>query len=362
MKKNIVLTLVSLMSLLLFAGCQKETDQTSDQYEEKIDELSAKVDELEDKLGEKEEVERDGNEVEDDEENKSDNDEDKIEKSGFVDDNVGENFFKLQSNISDGETFWTLPILFKGTVSNNAEKVVVSAKGYDNAHNKGYKDVYTLEDFNKGDGTFTYRAKPEWKNLNIGRNDYEFEVFFDDGNSITQEIAINYIYDGEGEIAFDGCGDSTKYKDYVWFDDFADRYNKLGLTKYGKKMFLDGVTGEGEVAGEKVIEEMCFAKNGRVAVLISSGSYCDSGYIYRYFTETGTLEQAKMKLEGECNSTFSEFLKRKGNIIPVKAGTGDAGCMMEDYFDYDFIKNTLTKKKTFSDCTDDGEEGRWEYY
>lgn len=366
MKKNIILAFVSLMSLFLFAGCQKEADKEKpEQYKQQVDELSAKVDELEDKLGEKEALERDDNEKDTGDEDQAiegEDDEDKIETSGFVDSDIGENAFELQSNISDGETFWKLPIIFKGTVSNNAEKVTVSAIGYDNAHNKGYKDVYTLEDFKKGDGTFTYRAKPEWKNLNIGRNDYEFEVFFDDDSSITQEIAINYIYDGEGEIAFDGCGDATKYKDYDWFDDLADRYNKLDLTKYGKKMFLNGVTGEGEVAGEKVIEEMCFAKNGEVAVFISSGSYCDSGYIYRYFTEQNILEQAKMNLDEGCNGTFSEFLKRKGNIIPVKAGTGDAGCMMEDYFDYDFIKNALTRKKTFSDCTDDGEEGRWEYY
>lgn len=357
MKKNIVLALVSFMSLFIFAGCQKESDKEAEKYKEQINELSAQVDELQDKLNERE-VQAENVETSEDEAEKKKNesieneDEDENEPVKVV---TGK-FLEL-TKPENGVTVWKLPVIFEGEVSDNAVKVVVTAKGYDNAHNKGYKDVYTLKDFRLGDEKFTYRAKPEWKNLNVGRNDFEFEVFFDDDSSITSEVYVNYIYDGEGEIAFDGCGEVKKYKNYAWFEDLTDKYNALGLTKYGKKMFLDG-----EVAGEKSVEEMCFAKNGRVAVLISSGSYCDSGYIYRYFTESGALEQAKIKLEGECNSTFSEFLKRKGNIIPVKAGLGDAGCMAEDYFDYDFIKNTLTKKKTFSDCTDDGEEGRWEYY
>ncbi|MBI4234694.1 hypothetical protein HY604_00135 [Candidatus Peregrinibacteria bacterium] len=364
MKKFLKSGFIVFVALFLLAGCQSkdgaqdqreepERNKNEDQYKEQIDELLTKVDELEDQLEEKE--------VQNDEDLE---DEDSQEGDGEVEVEVendpDDTFFALQSGIEDGDTLWNLPVIFKGTVSSDAEKVVVTAKGYDNAHNKGYKDVYTLKDFKKGDGTFTYRAKPEWKNMNIGRNDYEFEVFFEDGSSRTAEIAINYIYDGEGEIAFDGCGDAKNYKDYVWFDDLADRYNKLGLTKYEKKMTLDGVTGEGAVAGEKVIEEMCFAKNGRVAVFISSGSYCDSGYIYRYFTETNTLEQAKMNLEEGCNATFIEFLKRTGNIIPVKAGLADAGCFSEDYFDYDFIKNNLIRKKTFFDCIDDGEEGEWE--
>ena len=93
----------------------------------------------------------------------------------------------------------SLPIVFTGEVTTNATKIVVTATGGDPTCDPDIElchiymeDIYTLQDFEHGDDSFIYRAKPEWDNLTAGENTYTFTAHFDDGSTESITIIINY--------------------------------------------------------------------------------------------------------------------------------------------------------------------------
>ena len=106
------------------------------------------------------------------------------------------------SSPADGSNFdfnSTLPIVFTGEVSKNTTKIVVTATGGDpdcdniqGMCNPYMEDIYTLQDFEHGDSSFTYRAQQEWNNLTLGPNNYTFTAYFDNGDSKNATITINF--------------------------------------------------------------------------------------------------------------------------------------------------------------------------
>lgn len=85
------------------------------------------------------------------------------------------------------------PVVFKGKVSANTEKIVVTAKA------NGVNDVYTLKNYKAGNTTFQYQAKREYGNLAFGTNDYTFTAHFSDGQTKSATRQIFFI-DGSTEM------------------------------------------------------------------------------------------------------------------------------------------------------------------
>ncbi len=85
------------------------------------------------------------------------------------------------------------PVVFKGKVSANTQKIIVRAKA------NGVNDVYTLQNYKAGNTTFQYQAKREYGNLAFGTNDYTFTAESASGanKSVTRQI---FFIDGSVEV------------------------------------------------------------------------------------------------------------------------------------------------------------------
>jgi hypothetical protein len=104
--------------------------------------------------------------------------------------------YKTACKSSDSDSFIRLnkhdsyylesPIKLTGSVSPNAQKIVVTARGGSG------EDVYTLRDFSPGDTSFYYRASPELNNLWSGYNEFFFVVQFEGGRTQTTKTSISY--------------------------------------------------------------------------------------------------------------------------------------------------------------------------
>lgn len=112
------------------------------------------------------------------------------EEEAIVVEEEVENFISIVSP-EDGLSFYEEPVVFSGEVSPNVEKIIVTAYYPDSMdRSKTLKDVYTLQDFQPGDTSFTYRAKVAWDNLGYGLNSYTFVAYFTDGSEQTATVNI----------------------------------------------------------------------------------------------------------------------------------------------------------------------------
>jgi hypothetical protein len=165
---------------------QMEEEQEVDALREKLDEFkksSTKESDGSEGVDQEESEEVEEEEVEEEEP------EEEVVVEEESDDYDGASFITLTTP-SNNEALESLPIIFSGIVSPDTNKVVVSAEGGEG--DSAYSDVYTLNDFNVGDESFTYRAKPDWDNLLNGLNDYQFTAYFTDGSEANAYISIIY--------------------------------------------------------------------------------------------------------------------------------------------------------------------------
>ncbi|MFC1616004.1 hypothetical protein ACFL21_02595 [Patescibacteria group bacterium] len=83
------------------------------------------------------------------------------------------------------------PIVFTGKVSPKTTKIVANALVISKLGQTN-NAVYTLEDFELGDQTFSYTSKEEWNNLVDGINTYTFTAYFEDGTYESTSITIYF--------------------------------------------------------------------------------------------------------------------------------------------------------------------------
>ncbi len=76
------------------------------------------------------------------------------------------------------------PVIFNGTISAEATKIVVtsSADG----------EAYALQSFKQGSTKFSYKAGLKFKNLKVGANTFDFTATFKDGSTKTTKLIINF--------------------------------------------------------------------------------------------------------------------------------------------------------------------------
>jgi len=197
MKKAFYFLLI--LSLIVFMGCRPSYDDGYDRGVDEDFEYEEVVSDDEDSESEDEPEE----DLEDDDAPEDDDSEDEDDEPRAV--YTGQNFIRLISP-DPGTAFLSTPISFRGNVSPNTVKIVISAEGgvegCPNSMNNytarqycysDYTDLYTLQSFDIGDTEFVYRAAPKWNNLTEGPNTYEFTAVFDDGTKKTlPPITIYY--------------------------------------------------------------------------------------------------------------------------------------------------------------------------
>lgn len=105
---------------------------------------------------------------------------------------TGASFIKVTSPKTEAD-FHEEPIVFKGNVSPDTTKIVVTAKmSYPVGDDPASEDIYRLQNFKYGDASFKYTAKVSYNNLVNGTNEYKFVAYFDDGATKSQTVTIYY--------------------------------------------------------------------------------------------------------------------------------------------------------------------------
>lgn len=148
------------------------------------------------------------------------------------------------------------------------------------------------------------------------------------------------------DARFDGCGAVSSYADQPWYANL-----KAKLDRYPTVFWEPELTSEG-----------CYAVEAKIFVFLGPSDYCSAGGIFRYDIQSGELLQASANFhsDSQCHASMNEFGKREGTVIPITGSFGDAGCSATTYYDYDFVRNHVELKKSFSQCQD--EEGQWTYF
>jgi len=158
----------------------------------------------------------------------------------------------------------------------------------------------------------------------------------DDGRKYTvsflNELPASKVME---ERPFDGCGEKEKYQGHSWFTALESGIEEV--KKRGEYIPLEGAN----------ISELCLSLDKKIVIGFYAEQYCASGFVFRYDVDVNEVEVAKFldDVRLGCTSTFSEFGKRNGPIIPVTSVFGDAGFTSKMEYDYDFTKNTLKERR-----------------
>lgn len=101
-------------------------------------------------------------------------------------------FIKILSPKNDA-ILYAEPIYVEGSTSTDCDKIVAAAK------NEEYNidDVYTLQQYKRGDSTFKYGIKHDWDNLDVGKNTYSFTAYCDGGN---QKATVDLFFEAGGGV------------------------------------------------------------------------------------------------------------------------------------------------------------------
>lgn len=191
---------------------------------------------------------------------------------------------------------------------------------------------------------------------------------------------------------FDACGGKEKYGSLPWWEKFMahavkvdyysesyirsalkniaeDTYRNPEKKVYSHDEFCASPHGDSSPicvgryqklsAADFDEGEGCLSKDGKGFVAVFPGEYMGGGnHIFRYDISEDAFEEAERFDDDEPTrnpwvAPPRLFGKRSGNIVKMSGRDGDAGCMIETYFDYDFVANTITLKKYCNECSDE---------
>ena len=142
-------------------------------------------------------------------------------------------------------------------------------------------------------------------------------------------------YSADAGISFSECGLAGYFKKQEWYQGLLDKLAKNSLTA-------------------KNISGACLSADKSMFIFIAqSGTYCEGPKMYRYNTINGNLALASVIDKGiSCLGSLKTFGKRDGNVIHMVA-PGNGECRREEYYDYNFIQNSVELKKSRSLCDGD---------
>lgn len=197
------LIISTLVTTILLSGCSlgatpKDSDKDS---EKQIEDLNDQIDTLKEDLKkmkeEQAQAEKDAQEEDTEKEEDKKTEEPKKEEVKKEEtkkeeaEYLGPNFIDITT--PETETYHhEVPVMFKGKVSPNTTKIKVKAT----SPTSPKVDDYVLSQYKAGSTSFSYGAKPEWNNLQLGTNNYEFTAYFKDGTSKTTNYTIYYVEGG----------------------------------------------------------------------------------------------------------------------------------------------------------------------
>jgi len=159
--------------------------------------------------------------------------------------------------------------------------------------------------------------------------------------------AVNEAQNGfnfSSDTSFKECGYAGLFRFKKWYPEFTEKLKEKGLTPKG-------------------ISSACLSDKDEMLIFIAQeGKYCEGPKIYRYNIQKPYIESATVNNKGVlCLGSLDKFGKREGNVISVVVPGGDGGCRREEYYNYDFIKNTVELIKTRSLCQGDT-DWKWTEY
>ena len=134
-----------------------------------------------------------------------------------------------------------------------------------------------------------------------------------------------------------------------------------------KKTWLPSFQTVIAVSGENdaTIGDSCLSLDGKTALVLIVGDYCEGPTVYRYDIETKIAKKAQLNDHKRgCLASPTTFgTDWKDNTLHlVTSGGGDGGCQSTMYFDYTLATNTVELKKEHSTCDEDKTDGTWTNY
>lgn len=183
MKKAIIFTIA--VSLMILSGCN--LDANSNDQSEKIAQLEQQLNEMQKKPDQRQEA-TDKEEIAEELE---------VEAKAPVvtqdDANDTPSSFIQILTPENNAIIYEEPFYVSGETSTDCNKIVATAK------NEEYKinDVYTLQNYKRGNNTFKYGIKHAWNNLDVGKNTYTFTAHCDGGNRVA---TINLFFEAGGGV------------------------------------------------------------------------------------------------------------------------------------------------------------------
>ncbi len=105
----------------------------------------------------------------------------------------------------------------------------------------------------------------------------------------------------------------------------------------------------------------CFSEAGQVLAFLIPKTECQGSEVYRFNLSNSSLKKADLDDKGRgCLATVEEFGKRTGPVIQLQGTEVKDGCRTDQYFDYDYTKNTVELQSEYGICT--GKEGKLTEY
>jgi len=112
----------------------------------------------------------------------------------------------------------------------------------------------------------------------------------------------------------------------------------------------------------KIISDVYFSEKENLLLLISPGAYCESGTLYEYNIKQDSLVEVDLDTKGRgCLSSMRDFGDREGDVLEIKGYGGDAGMVVDSFFEYDISKNEVELTKEHISSESDP-EGQWINY
>lgn len=123
------------------------------------------------------------------------NESDNINHEAINVNNKVEHYIKISNPINSTERYSGMgPVYFKGQVSEDAQKIIVTAdytkRDMENGTSTPMQDIYQLTNFKTGDTSFQYGASLDWNNLGLGNNTYTITAYFLDGKEVSTQVDL----------------------------------------------------------------------------------------------------------------------------------------------------------------------------
>lgn len=146
------------------------------------------------------------------------------------------------------------------------------------------------------------------------------------------------------EVSFKSCGLKGLFQSRDWFEPLEELMSKRRFRLFGVDNMI--------LVDPETIEAGCYSSVGDIFVFLVGGDEAGRGFgVLRYDVKMDSLQMAEIDAHGKSTiGAPRQFGKREGNSIGLVGNIQDGECQSEMIYDYDFIENEVSLKKSCVRC------------